>query len=119
MSSARMKRMLGGTTDEGWPTELTDDTEKRRGMRRLRRCFIFRVFSVFRGLLLMDKAFDDDTAFGSEVDEEAEFHAGGFEVIEDLRAMLVGEIRHGFEFENDLVVANHIRDEGVAQLGPL
>ena len=96
-----------------------DDTEKRRGMRRRRRRFIFRAFRAFPGPLLIDKAFDDDTAFGSGVEEEAEFHAGGFGVIDDLRAMLVGEIRHGFEFENDLVVANHIRDEGVAQLGPL
>jgi hypothetical protein len=40
---------------------------------------------------LVGKAFDNDALLGSEIDERAQFHASGFEVVDDLRAMLVGE----------------------------
>ena len=80
---------------------------------------MFRLFSAFGGLLLIDEAFDDDAVLGSKIDEQTEFHTGGFEVVDELRAMLVGESRDGFEFKDDLVAANHIRDEGVAQLAAL
>ena len=63
--------------EDGWPTEHTDDTERMRGMRRVRVCFMVRAFSAFRGPLCVNlKALDHDAVLGAELGERAEIHAG-------------------------------------------
>ena len=51
----------------------------------------------------------------SEIDEQTELHASCLEIIDDLGTVLVGEIWHGFEFEDDFAEADKIRDERVSQ----
>jgi hypothetical protein len=43
----------------------------------------FWVFSVVSGQSIHE-AFDDNAVLGSKVDEQAEFHGGGFGVVDDL-----------------------------------
>ena len=45
----------------------------------------------------------------AEVDEQTELEIGCAKVVQDLRPMLVGEYRNGFDFHDDLLVAYKIR----------
>jgi hypothetical protein len=49
--------------------------------------------------------------------KKAEFEAGGFEVILNLRSMSIRQFLHGFEFDDDLVEADEVRDVFAFQRG--
>src|ERR1700704_2346878 len=47
----------------------------------------------------------------AEVYEQPEFTAGGTEIVQKLRAVLIDQCRNGFDFDNDPVVADEIGGE--------
>ncbi len=53
-------------------------------------------------------AFDLRFRVMAEVDQQAEFQARRLEVVLNLRAVLVSQFRHGFQFHDDLVVADEV-----------
>ena len=50
-----------------------------------------------------------DTRIVTEVDEQAEFVTRCFEVVDDLRSVLVCEQSYSLQFDDDLPVANKVR----------
>jgi hypothetical protein len=63
-----------------------------------------------------DDAFDFSKRLVSKVDEKSEFEASSFEIILNLRAMRVRQLFDGFEFNDDFVVTNEVRDIFAVQL---
>ena len=61
-------------------------------------------------------AFDFSKRVVSKVDEKSEFEASSFEIILNLRAMRVRQLFDGFEFSDDLVVTDEVRDIFASQL---
>lgn len=51
----------------------------------------------------------------AEVDEQAQRQAGGVEIIDDLGAMFIRQCGNGFEFQENRVVANKIRNENLLE----
>ena len=50
-------------------------------------------------LIVIDFAFD--FGFGAKVEQQANLNRCGFEIVEQLRFVLVGQLSDGFEFDND------------------
>jgi hypothetical protein len=72
--------------------------------------YFFRVFRAFRGafLGLADDPFVFYLARRAEVDQQTESEARCFEVIVDLRSMLVRQLRNRLDFYDDLIEAQKI-----------
>ena len=59
----------------------------------------------------------------TEVDEKPDFQRGRFQIVHKLGAMFGREMGDGFEFDEDIVAAEEIRDigllEGLSPIGEL
>ena len=69
-------------------------------------------------VLSVGVALDPDLGIGCEVDQQPELGLGHAQIIEQLRPVLVRQFGYGLELENDLSVANHVRDIGLLNLSP-
>ena len=45
----------------------------------------------------------------TEVDQQAKFVPGSFQIVVDLGTVLIGELRYGLDFQNNLIKANKVR----------
>ena len=64
-----------------------------------------------------DDALDLNERVVAEIDEEGELEAGGLEVILHLGTMGVRQLLHGFDLDDDFVVADEVGDVFAFELG--
>ena len=64
--------------------------------------------NIGKFLVSAEEAFVFHSWIMTEVREQAQFAAGCAEIIQELRAVLIGQGRDGFDLEDDLVVANEV-----------
>jgi len=55
----------------------------------------------------------------TEIDQEVNLEAGGFQVIMQLRSVLVGQLGNGLDFQNDLIEQDEVRNVTLLQGPPL
>lgn len=53
-----------------------------------------------------------------EVDQQSAWTACGFQIIQQLGSVLIRQLLHGFEFDDDLLVADQVGDVGMHELSP-
>ncbi len=61
------------------------------------------------GDLLANDSLIFESGIVAKINQEAEFHVARFQIIMQLRAMVISEFRCGFEFHDDLFKADKVR----------
>ena len=106
--------------EQARPLSLTQPPPLRGLPRQLRHENGFAVNTKAHEIVVLSVgvALDPDLGIGCEVDQQPELGLGHTQIIEQLRPVLVRQFGYGLELENDLSVANHVRDIGFLNLSP-